>query len=117
MSVKYANGRTHDLIHIPEWDPSWQSTYFFQKPIPLPKGSVVKVIAHFDNSAHARNPTQPPKLVKWGHSVNDEMCDGFIAVVKKGQDLIRNPGIDDLTEIFAKQRLRNMLKQSNRQGR
>jgi hypothetical protein len=75
------------------------------------------VIAHFDNSAHPRNPNQPPKPVKWGHSVNDEMCDGFIAVVKKGQDLVKNPGIDDLGETFAKQRLRNWLKQAARQPR
>ena len=80
------------------------------EPISLPKGSVVKVVAHFDNSAHPRNPSQPPKLVKWGHGVNDEMCDGFIAVVKKGQDLVRHPGIDDLTELFARQRLRNWQK-------
>jgi hypothetical protein len=75
------------------------------------------VIAHFDNSAHPRNPNQPPKPVKWGHSVNDEMCDGFIAVVKKGQDLVKYPGIDDLGETFAKQRLRNWLKQAARQPR
>ena len=85
MTVTYPNGRTQDLIYIPDWDPSWQSTYYFQKPIPLPAGSVVKVVAHFDNSAHPRNPNQPPKLVKWGHGANDEMCDGFIAVVKKAR--------------------------------
>ena len=66
MSVTSPNGRTQDLIHIPDWDPSWQSTYYFQKPIPLPRGSVVKVIAHFDNSAHLRNPNHPPKLVELG---------------------------------------------------
>jgi len=64
--VTLPNGRTNDLIHIPSWDPSWQSSYYFQKPIPVPKGSVVKVIAHFDNSSHPRNPNQPPKLVTWG---------------------------------------------------
>jgi hypothetical protein len=117
MLIVYADGRTHDLIHIPHWDPSWQNTYYFEKPIPIPKGSLVKVVAHFDNSAHPRNPNQPPKLVKWGPSVSDEMCDGFIAVVQKGQDLIRNPGIDELTELFAKQRLRKMQKQMGKQHR
>src|SRR4051812_21278875 len=67
MSVTYPGGRTKDLIYIRNWDPAWQNTYYFQKPVPLPKGSVVKVVAHFDNSAHPRNPNKPPTLVTWGH--------------------------------------------------
>ena len=117
MTATYPDGHTIDLIQIPQWDPSWQNTYFFQKPIVLPRTTVVKVIAHFDNSAHSRNPNSPPKAVQWGHNVNDEMCDGFIAVVKKGQDLIKHPGIDDLGVIFAKQRLRNWQKQAARMSR
>jgi hypothetical protein len=111
MTVSSPDGATRDLISIPNWDPSWQSTYYFQERIPLPAGSVVKVVAHFDNSAHSRNPNQPPKPVSWGHSVNDEMCDGFIAVVKKGQDLTQPRAIDNLAEIFAQQRLRNIRKE------
>ena len=117
MFVKFPNGRTQDLIHIANWDPAWQNTYYFSQPIAIPKGSVVKVLAHFDNSAHPRNPSQPPKLVKWGPSVSDEMCDGFIAVVKKGQDLVRHPGIDDLGDTFARQRTRNAQKQLVNQAR
>ena len=110
ISVKYPDGRTHDLIHIPDWDPAWQSTYYFQKPIPLTKGSVVLVVAHYDNTAHSRNPHQPPQPVGWGHGVDDEMCDGFIAVVKRGQDLTQPRATDDLPEIFARQRLRQVRK-------
>jgi hypothetical protein len=117
MFVKYPGGRTQDLIHIPDWDPAWQNTYFFHQPIPIPKGSVVKVVAHFDNSGHPRNPTQPPRAVKWGPNVSDEMCDGFIAVVKKGQDLVRHPGIDDLGELFARQRIRNAQRKMTSQAR
>ncbi|MEO6810613.1 MAG: hypothetical protein ABI353_15970 [Isosphaeraceae bacterium] len=111
MSVTYPDGHSLDLIHIDDWDPSWQTNYYFQKPIPLPAGSVVKVIAHFDNSDHPRNPNQPPKLVKSGQGVNDEMCVGYIAVVKTGQDLTAPRARDDLFEIFARQRVRNFRKQ------
>ncbi|HEV3165234.1 MAG TPA: hypothetical protein VGZ22_14505 [Isosphaeraceae bacterium] len=104
MTVTYPDGKTHDLIDIPDWDPSWQNTYYFEKPISLPKGSVVKVVAHFDNSSHPRNPNQPPKLVKYGPEASDEMCIGYIGVVKKGQDLTRPGEKDDLFEIFIKQR-------------
>jgi hypothetical protein len=78
---------------------------------------VVKVIAHFDNSAHPRNPNQPPKLVNWGYGANDEMCEGFIAVVKQNQDLTRQGASDDLPIIFAKQRLKQLRKQLARQAR
>ncbi|WP_406701215.1 hypothetical protein V5E97_25685 [Singulisphaera sp. Ch08] len=117
MSVTLPNGTKQDLIHIPVWDPSWQSAYFFQKPITLPGGAVVNVTAHFDNSDHSRNPNQPPKRVAWGYGADDEMCEGFIAVVKKGQDLTLPWVKDDLAEILSKQRLKNMLKQTARQAR
>lgn len=110
ISVSLPGGKTQDLIHIPEWDPSWQSTYHFQKPVDVPRGSVIKVIAHFDNSAHPRNPNSPPEEVKFGYGANDEMCEGFIAVVKKGQDLTRPHAVDDLAEIFARQRMRQLLR-------
>ena len=114
MSVRSPNGRTENLIEIADWDPSWQTAYYFQKPITLEAGSVVKVVAHFDNSAHARNPNQPPKLVKFGPNADDEMCVGYIAVVKKGQDLTAPGARDDLFEIFIKQRDRLLRKQMNK---
>lgn len=117
MSVKYPNGRSIDLISIPDWDPAWQNTYYFQKPIALPRGSLVKVVAHFDNTAHPRNPNSPPRLVTWGFNVSDEMCDGFIAVVKKGQDLVQHPGIDELHELFARQKVRNAQRIMGKQAR
>jgi Copper type II ascorbate-dependent monooxygenase, C-terminal domain len=110
MSVRLPSGRTDNLIEIADWDPSWQSAYYFQKPIPLLAGSVVKVVAHFDNSAHSRNPNQPPKLVKVGPNFDDEMCVGYIAVVKKGQDLTAPGSRDDLNDIFIRQRDRNVRK-------
>ena len=111
MSVRLPSGRIENLIEIADWDPSWQSAYYFQKPIPLVAGSVVNVVAHFDNSAHSRNPNQPPKLVKFGPNADDEMCVGYIAVVKKGQDLTAPGARDDLFDIFIRQRDRLLRKQ------
>jgi hypothetical protein len=112
MSVRLPNGRTQNLIEIADWDPSWQSAYYFQKPVPLAAGSVLNIVAHYDNSAHPRNPNQPPKLVKLGPNFDDEMCVGYIAVVKKGQDLTVPGARDDLDEIFLKQRERLLRKQT-----
>jgi len=110
MSVRLPNGRTQNLIEIADWDPSWQNAYYFQQPIPLVAGSVVNVVAHFDNSAHSRNPNRPPKMVKFGPNFDDEMCVGYIAVVKKGQDLTAPGARDDLHEIFIRQRDRLLRK-------
>ncbi len=114
MSILLPNGKNQSLIEITAWDPSWQSAYHFQKPIPLPAGSALRLVAHFDNSAHARNPNKPPKLVVFGPNANDEMCVGYVAVVKKGQDLTSARSRDDLFEIFMKQRERLIRKQGVR---
>jgi len=105
MTVTYPGGKTEDLVKISDWDFAWQNTYYFDKPLDLPKGSVVKVVAHYDNSSdNPRNPNKPPKLVTWGEATTDEMCIGFIAVTKKGQDLTRSGEKDDLHDLFVKQR-------------
>jgi hypothetical protein len=104
MSLKFPDGREQDLIQIDDWDFNWQYSYFLEKPIDLPKGTVVNVVGHYDNTgSNPRNPNKPPKLVKWGEATTDEMCVGYIAVTKKGQDLTRAGEKDDLMEIFGKQ--------------
>lgn len=105
MTITLPGGRTEDLIKIDDWDFNWQNTYYFQQPLDLPKGSVLRVVAHYDNSeANPRNPNRPPKLVKWGEATTDEMCIGFLAVTRKGQDLTRPGEHDDLQDIFHRQR-------------
>jgi hypothetical protein len=104
MSLKFPDGRVQDLIKVDDWDFNWQYSYYFQKPIEVPKGTKLLVLAHFDNSAsNPRNPNKPPKVVTWGEATTDEMCIGFLAVTKKGEDLTRSGEKDDLKEIFQKQ--------------
>ena len=70
-----SDGKTIPMIWIKDWDFNWQGQYLYSKPIRLPKGSVVKVEATYDNSeANPRNPSTPPKHVKWGEQTTDEMC-------------------------------------------
>lgn len=104
LTVTYPDGKAQDLVKIDDWDFAWQNTYYFTKPLDLPKGSAVNLVAHFDNSAsNARNPNSPPKDVSWGEATTDEMCIGFIAVTKKGQDLTRAGEKDDLQQLFERQ--------------
>ncbi len=74
MSVSFPDGTTRDLVKIDDWDFGWQNTYFFDKPLDLPKGSVVRVVAHYDNTSSkttARNlriSLPPPQAREVGRS-------------------------------------------------
>lgn len=105
MTLTLPDGKTTiPLVKISDWDFGWQNTYYFREPVDLPKGSVLNVEAHYDNSAsNPRNPNHPPVPVQWGEGTKDEMCIGFIGVVKKGQDLTQPGQKDDLRQIIDKQ--------------
>jgi hypothetical protein len=59
------NGSTEILVWVRDYDPGWQRSYTFKKPIPLPRGTRIEVSAYYDNtSGNPRNPHQPPQLVR-----------------------------------------------------
>ncbi len=62
------------LIRIPDWDLNWQGVYRLKEPVHLPRGTVVSMRYHYDNSSeNVRNPNNPPKEVKAGIRATDEM--------------------------------------------
>ena len=72
------------LIRIPEWDYNWQEQYELKVPLKLPKGTILKVRATFDNSKdNPNNPTSPPKDVRFGEQTTDEMCFVFLGIASK----------------------------------
>jgi hypothetical protein len=97
MSLRFPNVRTQDLVRVDDWDFNWQFAYRFDRPMPVPAGTVLEVVAHYDNTTkNARNPNDPPKVVNWGEATTDEMCIGFIMLSKMNQDLTRSGEKDDL---------------------
>ena len=77
--VQFPNGQLKPLIYIPNWDFDWQNTYVLKQPMHVPKGSVIKVQAVYDNSSgNPRNPNNPPKFVKFGEDSDEEM---FLLIV------------------------------------
>jgi hypothetical protein len=104
ISVTFPDGHVQGLIKLPDWDFNWQYAYEFEKPLEIPKGSIVSLVSHYDNSAsNPHNPNKPPKLVKWGEATTDEMCMGFLGVTKKGQDLTRPGEKDDFFDVLREQ--------------
>jgi hypothetical protein len=69
------DGRIVPLVWIKDWDFNWQGQYAFVEPVRLPKGSIIRVEAEYDNSNdNPSNPNTPPKQVHWGEQTTDEMC-------------------------------------------
>ncbi|HXG67222.1 MAG TPA: hypothetical protein VNO70_19120 [Blastocatellia bacterium] len=58
----------------------WQPIYYHERPVPLPKGTRVEVIAYFDNSENnPHNPASPPKPARWADLSADPLCSLFVA--------------------------------------
>jgi tetratricopeptide (TPR) repeat protein/mono/diheme cytochrome c family protein len=83
--AKLPDGTRKWLIRIPDWDQSWQAVYRYKAPVFLPKGTVVSMRYHYDNSAaNVRNPHQPPQRVRHGNQTIDEMAHLSLQVLPRG---------------------------------
>lgn len=68
------NGDTIRLIDIPHWDFHWQGQYYYQKPVIIEGGSVMRAFATYNNtSSNPHNPNSPPQTVSLGEATTDEM--------------------------------------------
>jgi tetratricopeptide (TPR) repeat protein len=73
-NIIYPDGRVEEVLHIPNWDPAWQSEYVFKEPIPLPRGATLIGEISYDNSMdNYRNPNTKPIEVSYGTTIKDEM--------------------------------------------
>jgi len=73
------------LLRIPDWNLSWQSVFRYREPVFLPKGSVLSMRYHYDNSeANPRNPNHPPIRVTAGNHANDEMAHLWLQILPRG---------------------------------
>lgn len=79
VTATQPDGTVTPIIWIDDWDFKWQGQYRFVKPITLPAGTRLDLVAHYDNStANANNPNDPPARVKRGEQTTDEMCFCFL---------------------------------------
>ena len=80
-TASYPDGRSEVLLSVPRYDFNWQHRYRFSKPIPLPAGTTLECVAHFDNSIHNPANPDPTKTVRWGDQSWEEMMIGWYASV------------------------------------
>ena len=72
--VVLPDGTERPVIFVPDWDFNWQLNYALKEPMRVPAGSKLEIEATYDNSSdNPRNPSNPPKRVRWGEETTDEM--------------------------------------------
>jgi hypothetical protein len=83
-TATYPDGRSEILLRVPKYDFGWQTDYWLANPLTLPKGTKVRVSAHFDNSPANRANPDPKATVRWGDQTWEEMMIGFFTYTVEG---------------------------------
>lgn len=103
VAVTLPTGEKRDLIRILRWNFNWQEEYRFLTPIFLPAGTEVRFDYTYDNSAeNPRNPSAPPKRVRYGRNSTDEMGELLLETIPK-----KPAELGLLRQYSARQELRN----------
>ena len=80
-TVKYPDGREAVALWVPNYDFNWQLRYQLEEPIFMPKGAVLEVEFHYDNSGANRFNADPTAEVHWGDQTWEEMMLGYYGTV------------------------------------
>ena len=76
-TATYPDGREEVLLDVPNYDFNWQNSYEFTEPKPMPAGTRIHCVAHFDNSSKNWANPDPSATVRWGDQTWDEMMIGY----------------------------------------
>jgi mono/diheme cytochrome c family protein len=79
--IVYPDGREEAILRVPKYDFNWQTSYTLAEPKMMPKGSILKVIAHYDNSRGNRFNPDPAQEVRWGDQTWEEMLIGYFGTL------------------------------------
>ncbi len=81
--VVYPDGKQKTILDVPHYDFNWQTSYFLNKRLSIPRGTRIHGIAHFDNSEDNLANPDPTKPVFWGEQTFEEMWIGYFAYAVK----------------------------------
>ena len=76
----YPTGES-EIVFKGKWNFDWQVGYQLAKPLPVPKGTRLLAIAHYDNSVNNKFNPDPTRQALWGDQNWDEMQSGFLGLV------------------------------------
>ena len=78
-TATFPDGRSQIILRVPNYDFGWQTDYWLAEPLAMPKGSKLRVTAHFDNSPANRSNPDPAATVRWGDQTWEEMMIGWVS--------------------------------------
>lgn len=82
------DGSARTLLLVPNYDFDWQTAYPWQPgSAQFARGTKLRVVAHFDNSAFNPFNPDPARAVTFGEETTDEMMYGFVFYVAKAEQL------------------------------
>ncbi len=82
LTATLPDGQVRRMLWVRDWDINWQGLYHFDRPVPLPAGTKLEVVAIYDNSsANPRNPFDPPRRIFYGPNSDAEMLGCHVYVV------------------------------------
>lgn len=90
----YPSGDREILLDVPNFDFNWQTDYQLVDPKPIPKGTRMHCVAHFDNSEENLANPDPTTTVRWGDQTWEEMMIGALAIAPADQDVAASGGTD-----------------------
>jgi hypothetical protein len=73
VELTYPDGRKEIVLAVPSYDFNWQTDYVFKQPLKLPKGTVLRTSAWYDNSPANKSNPNPNVDVHWGEQTWEEM--------------------------------------------
>lgn len=96
VTATLPDGTKKPIIRVDNYDFNWQTRYTYREPVRLPAGTVLNLVAHYDNSAkNPHNPNQPPGKVTFGEQTTDEMCYAFFSYTYDAEHISKGARIDD----------------------
>jgi hypothetical protein len=95
LSAIYPTGERDQLLSVPKYDFNWQLVYELGQPKLMPKGTILRADATFDNSPNNRFNPDAKAAVRWGDQTWEEMMVGFFDVAV--------PAKTDLGKVLARQ--------------
>jgi hypothetical protein len=82
------DGATETLLRIPDYAFDWQQSYrWTPDTMRFPRGTVLDVVAHFDNSEFNPFNPDPSATVREGPQTHQEMMYGFVFFTRDDERL------------------------------
>ena len=81
-TAQFPDGDSELLLEVPEYDFNWQLFYYPKRPTLVPAGTVIEIVAVYDNSEANPNNPDPTRDVAFGLQSTDEMMFGFFELVE-----------------------------------